>query len=176
MLKVDDFSITGAPRGKQDADCRWDRLAAAMNLCFYCIKWLEVFKHPLDGMLGHYRFTPSISFVIANLHLGTDTKYPSQKCNIMIPARAWNKTTWSRVQRTNHYQATTLHSEYNRPHAYCLSAGLLASKWKAKIPQACACMILEVQSNLFLSLGSHWQLHAHYYPPLLRSATVRSSD
>jgi UDPglucose--hexose-1-phosphate uridylyltransferase len=21
--------------------------------------------------------------------------------------------------------------------------------------------------------GSHWQLHAHFYPPLLRSATVR---
>lgn len=29
---------------------------------------------------------------------------------------------------------------------------------------------------LFISLGSHWQLHAHYYPPLLRSATVRFSD
>lgn len=43
-------------------------------------------------------------------------------------------------------------------------------------PSMCMHLLIEVELNLFLSLGSHWHLHAHYYPPLLRSASVRSSD
>jgi UDPglucose--hexose-1-phosphate uridylyltransferase len=29
------------------------------------------------------------------------------------------------------------------------------------------------QNNLNSDGNAHWQLHAHFYPPLLRSATVR---
>jgi UDPglucose--hexose-1-phosphate uridylyltransferase len=27
--------------------------------------------------------------------------------------------------------------------------------------------------KFYVSTGNHWQLHAHFYPPLLRSATVK---
>lgn len=37
-----------------------------------------------------------------------------------------------------------------------------------------AAVYVTLSSFLFSSFSRHWQLHAHYYPPLLRSATVRA--
>ena len=61
----------------------------------------------MDGMLVHYRVTPSIKFAGTHLYTWVERGTVRAKClaqehNTMSPARARIRTACSRLERTNH--------------------------------------------------------------------------
>jgi len=77
------------------------------GLCTCSMKWLRVFLLPLEGMLIHPRFNPSIKFAVTHLYTwvkrGTvRVKCLAQEHNPISLARARIQTAQSRIECTNH--------------------------------------------------------------------------
>ena len=87
-------------------------MAAGAYPAFSSMKWLQVFRLPLDGMPVNGRSLPSICQVsqqFASTHLNTwvergtvRVKWLAQEQNTMSPARTRTQTTRSGVEQTNH--------------------------------------------------------------------------
>jgi len=85
---------------------------AGAYLGFRRIKQLGILLLPLEGMIVHRRFTPSIKFASTHLYTWVErgavrVKCRAQEHNTMSPARTETWTARSGVELTNH-EATAL--------------------------------------------------------------------
>ena len=143
-------------------------IAAGAYPGFCCLKRLEVFLLPLDGMLVHRRSLPR-NFArfpqqFAGTHLYTwvergtvRVKCLSQEHNTMSPARARTRTARSGVERTNH-EATA------PPHQLIESSNNGPSKSTSwKVLEIVLSHLKDVRANCFCASLLRTQIHMPHH-------------